>query len=198
MADVLVLLDDDVALAGADRDRDDLVLELARALGSGRLVLGRHREFVLLLAGDLPLLGDVLGGDAHVIAVKGVPQAVLDHGVDKVEVAHLLAVAQMGAVRRLAHAFLAADDKDIAVAVLDRLGAQRHRAQAGAANLVHRPGRHFLRQAGAHGGLAGGVLAFAGGQDLAQDHLGHFLAADIGAGKRFGDRRLTQLVGGQA
>jgi hypothetical protein len=36
-------------------------------------------ELVLLLAGDLPLSGDVLRRVAHVIAVEGLPQAVLDH-----------------------------------------------------------------------------------------------------------------------
>ena len=56
------------------------------------------REAVLVLAADLPFGGDVLGGVAHVIAVEGVDQAVLQHGVDEFQVAHLHAVAQMGGV----------------------------------------------------------------------------------------------------
>ena len=52
-------------------------------------------ETVLVFAGDLPAGGDVLGRLAHVVAVEGVPQPVLDHGVDEGEVAHLLAVAQV-------------------------------------------------------------------------------------------------------
>ena len=92
---IFVGVDHDVALAGLDRDRRDLVLEVAGLLRGLGLVLRGDREFVLLRAGDLPLLGDVLGGVAHVVAVEGVPQAVLDHGVDQFEGAHLHAVAQM-------------------------------------------------------------------------------------------------------
>jgi acetyl-CoA C-acetyltransferase len=48
--------------------------------------------------------------------VKGVPESVLDHGVDEGEVAHLLAAAQVLSVRRLAHALLAARHHDVGVA----------------------------------------------------------------------------------
>ena len=111
------------------------------------------------LAGDLPFLGDVLGGGAHVVAVEGVPQPVVDHGVDQLGVAHLGAVAQMHAVRRLAHALLAAGDDDVGVASPDRLKAERHRAQAGAAELVDADRRSFHGNAGVDRGLAGRVLA---------------------------------------
>ena len=103
--------------------------------------------------------GDVLGRRAHVVAVEGIPQAVLDHGVDELDVAHLGAVAQVRAVRRLAHALLAAGDDDLGRAELDLLGAERHGAQARAAQLVHAPGRRVDRDAGADRGLAGRVLA---------------------------------------
>ena len=72
-------------------DRNDLVLELAGLLRGLGLVLRGDRELVLLAARDLLLLGDVLGGGAHVVAVEGIPQPVLDHGVDHLERAHLLA-----------------------------------------------------------------------------------------------------------
>ena len=55
-ADVLVLVDDDVALAGLDGEGRDLVGELAGLLRRLGLVLAGERELVLLLAGDLPLL----------------------------------------------------------------------------------------------------------------------------------------------
>ena len=111
-ADVLVLVDHDFALAGLDRDRRDLVLELAGLLSCFGLVLRGDGELVLLFARDLPLGGNVLGGVAHVVAIEGVPKAVLDHRVDELRVAHLGAVAQVRAVRRLAHAFLATGDND--------------------------------------------------------------------------------------
>ena len=124
-ADVLVGVDDDVALAGLDGEGGDLVLEPTGLLGGLGLVLGSQRELVLLLAGELPLGGDVLGGRAHVVAVEGVPEAVLDHGVDELHVAHLLTRAQVGGVGRERHALLAAGDDDGVVAERDMLRAER-------------------------------------------------------------------------
>ena len=62
---------------------DDLVLEPAGLLRRLGLVLRGDGELVLLVAGDLPLRGDVLGRVAHVVAVEGIHQAVLDHRVDE-------------------------------------------------------------------------------------------------------------------
>src|SRR3546814_14393564 len=67
---------------------------------------------------------------AHVVTVEVIPQAIADQGVDEAEVAHLLAGPQIGGMGRLAHAFLAAGDDDAAVAVDDRLAAQRHGARS--------------------------------------------------------------------
>ena len=138
---------------------------LLRRLG---LVLRGGREGVLLGAGDLAFLRHVLGGVAHVIAVEGVPQAVLEHGVDHLELAHLGAVAQMRGVRRLAHALLAADHHDRGVAVADRLPAEGDGAQARAAELVDAKRGLLDRNAGIDRGLARRVLALTGAQDLAQ------------------------------
>ena len=69
---------------------DDLVLELAGLLGGLGLVLRGNGEAVLLLARDLPLARDVLGRVAHVVAVEGIPQAVLDHGVDELRASPIL------------------------------------------------------------------------------------------------------------
>ena len=64
------------------------------------------------------------------VAVERVPQPVADHRVDELGVAHLDTVAQVDAVRRLAHALLPAGDDDFRVAVADRLITERHGAQA--------------------------------------------------------------------
>ena len=113
-------------------------------------------------------------------------------------VAHLRAVAQMLRSAAPAHRFLAAGDHDVAVAVEDRLIAERDRAQAGAAELVHAPGRALDRDAGGDRGLPGRVLALTGGQDLAHDDLGDLAALDAGALERRLDRDLAQFVGRQA
>ena len=92
--------------------------------------------------------------------------------VDQLRVAHLGAVAQMHAVRRLAHALLAAGDDDLAVAGADRLGAERDGAQARAAQLVdadRRSSRPGCRPPMA--AWRAGFWPVAGGQDLAQDDL---------------------------
>ena len=98
------------------------------------------------------------------------------------------------AVRRLAHALLAAGDDDLAVAAADRLIAERHGAQPRAAELVDAVGGLLDRDAGADRRLARRVLALAGGQDLAQDDLGDLARLDAGALQRLGDRDLAELV----
>ncbi len=130
---MLVILDDRLAAPGRDLDRDDLVLEAARLLRGLGLLLRGGGKGVLLLARNLPALGNVLGGVAHMVAVEGVPEPVSDHRIDQLGVAHLDAVSEMNAVRRLAHALLAAGDDDVAVAGADRLIAERHGAQPRAA-----------------------------------------------------------------
>ena len=192
----LVGIDHHVALAALDGDRNDLVLELAFLHGRFGLVLRSGGELVLLLAGDLPLLGHVLGGRAHVVALEGIHQAVAEHGVDQLRVAHLDAVAQMHDVGRLAHAFLAAGDDDVGIAHLDRLEAQRHRAQAGTAKLIDAIGGLLDGNAGVDGGLTGGVLPGAGGQHLTQHDFGHFTRLDARALQRFPDRDFAQVMGG--
>ena len=137
---------------------DDLVLERPAFCAASALCLRGGGEVVLLLAGDLPALRDVLGGVAHVVAVEGIPQPVADHRIDELGIAHLDAVAQMDAVRRLAHALLAAGDDDLGIAVADRLIAERHGAQPRAAELVDAVGGDLERDAGGDRGLPRRVL----------------------------------------
>jgi hypothetical protein len=119
------------------------------------------REFVLHLARDLPLLGHVLGRDAHVVAVEGVPQAVLDHGVDHLPVAHLLAGAQMPSSTwgdRLMLSWPPATT--ISLSPWLTAARQRHRRRPEPQTwLMTSPGRRFLRQAGLDMRLARRVLA---------------------------------------
>ena len=67
----------------------------------------------------------------------------------------------------------------VGVAVGDLLHAERDGAQARAADLVEAPGGRLLRHAGVDRGLAGRVLALAGGQHLAEDDL-----VDLGRPRR--------------
>src|SRR5690606_28335704 len=101
-------------------------------------------------------LGHVFGGDAHVVLVVNVPQAVHDHGVDHLPVAHALAVATaVEHVRAGTHVFLATGDHDLAVAPGHGLSRQHHSLQARATHGVDGECRCFLGHAGLHHGLAG-------------------------------------------
>ena len=74
-------------------------------------------------------------------------------------------------MRGLAHALLATGGDNVGVTTGDLLHTERHGAKAGAAQLVHAPGRAFGGDTGIDGSLAGGVLAGTGGEHLAEDHL---------------------------
>jgi hypothetical protein len=77
--DTVILGDDDLLLVTLGilddgLDGDDLVVELALGLSVGGLVEGKSSELVLLLAGDVVLGGDVLGGDTLERKKKGISQ----------------------------------------------------------------------------------------------------------------------------
>ena len=198
-ARIFVGVDDDVALAAGYRHRRDLVLEPSGFLRRFGLVLRADGEAILLLAGDLPFFGDVLRRVAHVIAVKGVNEAVLQHGVDELHFPHLDAAAQIGGMGGKRHRFLAARDDDVGVAVGDLLHAERDRAQTAAAQLIDAESGLLLRNASLHRRLARRILTLRRGEDLPEDHLVHFARVDLGGfeGALDGDR--AQVVrGGRA
>src|SRR6266850_2264730 len=162
------------------------------------LVLARDGELILILARDRVLLGHVLGGDAHVVLVVDVPQAVHDHRVDELGVAHAEAVARaVQHMRREAHRLLAARDDDVGIAVRDRLRAEHRRFQSRAAHLVDGHRGNHVRQPGLDRGLARAVLADAGGQHLAHDHLGNLLGLHARALEHVLDYQRAKLRGGR-
>ena len=119
------------------------------------------------------LRGDVLGGLAHVVAVEGVPQAVLDHGVDELRgrpsSCRCAGARACGAMR---HDSWPPATTIVGVAVGDLLHAERDGAQAGAAELVQAPGRSppaGCRRPSRPGGPGSGPAPAV--QDLAEDHL---------------------------
>ena len=86
---MLICINDDIGLTALHRESHDLVCKTAGALRGFGLVLRCDGELVLLVAGKLPLAGNVFSSDAHVVAVKGVGEAIFQHGVDHLEIAHL-------------------------------------------------------------------------------------------------------------
>ncbi len=176
---------------------DDFVFELAGLSGSLSFVLRADRKLVLLVARQLILLGDVLGGRAHVIALERIHQAVTQHRIDELHIAHLGAFAQMRDVRSLAHAFLTTGNDDLCAAQ-DLLRAKRHGPKTRATELVHTPSRCFHRNAGADRSLACRVLSGVGGQHLPHDHFRNVANRHIGALQGGLNSDFAQFVGGQA
>ena len=180
-----------------DHHGDDLVLKLAGLLGGLGLLLGGGGKGVQLLAGDAPDIADVLGGGAHVIVVVGVPQAVLDHGVHQLLVAHAGAPAGVhGGKGGGAHVLGAAADDHVGVPGQDGPGALDDGLHAGAAHHAHGVGGDGEGHAGLDGHLAGGVLALGGGQDAAEHHLVHLLGLHVGPRQRLLDHDGAQVGGG--
>ena len=178
-ARIFVGVDDDVALAGRNGHGRNLVLEPSGLLGRFRLVLRADGEAILLLAGELPFLGDVFRRVAHVIAVKGVDEAVCQHGVDELHLAHFDAAAQIGGMGGERHRFLAARHDDLGVAAGDLLQPERNRAQTAAAELIDAEGRLFLGNASLHRRLARRILTLRRGEDLPENHLVDVTGLDL-------------------
>ena len=135
---MLVAVEDDrLTLALGNRDRGYLVLEAPSLHGGDRPALRLGGIGILRLAAQAVFLREVLGGDAHVAVVEGVPQAIVDHAVEHLRMPHAQAAARAGQqVGGEAHVFLAAGDDHLGVAATDRLDGQMHGLEAGAADLV--------------------------------------------------------------
>jgi hypothetical protein len=118
----LVHLDDRLALAALDGDRDDLLGQAALVGGRDRALVGAQRPAVEVEPRQLQLVAHLGGLDEHLLAGERVREPVVDHRVERLHVAH--AVAEAGArqqVRRLRHRLHAAADADLDVARADRL-----------------------------------------------------------------------------
>ena len=184
----LVLLELDDLLLDLHGDGNDLIVKTAGSLSSLGLLLGGSAEGVELFAGDTPNIADVLGGGAHVVVVERIPQAVLDHGVDKLLVAHAGAPAGVGSgIRSGAHVLGAAADDDIGIAGEDGAASLNDGLHTGAADHAHGVSGNGIGDTGLDGHLAGNVLALGSGQDAAEHQLIHVLRSDICALQSFLD-----------
>ena len=194
---ILVLLELHDLLLDLDGHGHDLIIELAGGLSSLGLLLGSGGESVLLLAGDAPDVVDILGSGAHVIVVISVPQAVLDHGVDQLLVAHTSAPAGVGSgIGSGAHVLGTTADHDVTVTGQNGAGALDNGLHAGAAHHTHGISGNGIRNAGLDGNLTGNVLTLSSGQDAAEHDLVHVLGSHVGALQRFLDNDSAHLGGG--
>ncbi len=116
------------------------------------------------------------------VVVERIPQAVLDHGVNKLLVAHAGAPAGVGrGIGGGAHVLGAAADDDVGVAGKDGAASLDHGLHAGAADHADGVGGNGVGEACAHADLTGDVLAEAGGQDAAEHQLIDIFGGDVRA-----------------
>jgi len=109
-------------------------------------------------------------------------------------IAHAHPGAQIGGMRREAHALLAAREHDLALPGPDLLSGEGHRAETGTADLVDAEGGLALGDAGQDGGLACRILPLRGGEHLAEDHLVHLAGFEPGLLQRRAEGGRTQLM----
>ena len=76
------------SLSLRDRDRQDFVLEPARSVAPRGFLVAPRRELVLLRPADVVVLGDDFARVAHVALLERAPEAVVDHRIDDLAVAH--------------------------------------------------------------------------------------------------------------
>ena len=147
---------------------------------TGKMVAGRH----------------VLGGDAHVIVVESVPEAVPDHLVHKFDIAHAPPPACGGQdIGSLRHVLHAACHHTAGLSGADGQRGFRHGLEAGTADLVHRPRRDLHGDTGLDGGLTRGVLAQPRLKDVAHDDFFHHAGIHATPGKGRADGHGPQLDG---
>ncbi|MNP34200.1 hypothetical protein D3C76_1274760 [compost metagenome] len=139
----------------------------------------------------------VLGRDAHVVIVEGVPQTVLNHAVDQLRMTHAQTGACLGQdIGAQAHVFLTASDHQLRVTATDGLHGQVNCLQARAADFVQGQGRGGLWQARLDGCLARGVLPGTCAQHLAEDHFIDLAGIDTGLLQQLTNYRGAQVGGG--
>ncbi len=144
------------------------------------------------------LFGDKLAGHAHVLIVAGAPEAVVDHGVDGLGVAHAKPLARIGQkVRRVGHGFHATGDGDLGIASGDGLGCEADSLETGAANHVDGESGYGVGETTAKSSLARGILAEAGGENTAHDALGNVGRIDGRTLDGGADRDGSEFDGGE-
>jgi len=165
-------------MASRDLHGDNLCGKSALLLRLQGPPVAGDRVIVLLAPREAAFGSAAVRQDAHGKTTVRVPEAVPEHAVDQLGVAHAISAAGLGQqIGRGRHVFRAAGHDHVCVAALDGLGGEHHGLQPRAADLVDRGRPHARGNAGRHCGLPGHVLAQPGAEDVPQDHLVDLLRA---------------------
>src|SRR5579883_1998364 len=137
-ARLLVGIEDGRAFPPWHLNRHDLVAKTPGLDGMYRALLALQRELVEFFACQVVIRADIFGGDAHVAVIEDIPQAILNHLINYLPVAHAVAEAcLLQQVRSAAHALHAASKHHFVIAQAYRLSREYDAFQAAAADLVH-------------------------------------------------------------
>ena len=127
------------------------------------------------------MLVDLFGEQAHGLVGEDVVEAVVGHVVAEGDVAVFEAFAAFFEhVGCAGHRFLPAGDDDVEFSGADELVGEGDGVDAGEAHFVDAQGGDVHGDAGGDGGLAGGHLAGAGGEDLSHDDVVDVFGGDSG------------------
>ena len=166
-----------LAVRTGHRHRDDLPAEPSRLARRSRLGLRGSAELVELAAGQLPLAGDELGGEAlgHQVREAG----------RQPRRGRAVTAGEVRAHRDAGHRLHSAGQPELDLPGHHRLGHVDHRAEPAATEPVHRLARDGDGEAGGESGGAGdveGLLSHLG--HAAEDDVLHPLGGDAGPGQR--------------
>ncbi len=150
------------ALAGTDGDGGDLAVETPLAARRLATVLRFEGVGVLLLAGDVVLAGQGLGGAPHQLVAHRIEVTVDDVRVVQGSVAHTQAPAGVQQERHAAHRLHPAGQHDAGLAAGDGAGGVEHGLHPRQAGLVDGEGRALDREPRGDGHLARRIRAVAG------------------------------------
>ncbi|MPM80724.1 hypothetical protein SDC9_127774 [bioreactor metagenome] len=133
------------------------------------------------------------------VVVVHVPQAVLNHGVHQLLVAHARAPTGVRCDKGSGgHVLRAAADHHVGVPGQNGACTFNDRLHTGAADHAHGVGGNGIGDAGLDGHLTGNVLAKARGQDAAEHNLVHLLGLHARAVQGFLNHDGSKVGGGNA
>ena len=193
----LIGINDHRALLALDLYGNDLVLELALSHSLFALLLAVGGELIEHFAGQVPLLGNIFGSDAHVIVIESIPQGVIYHGIYQGSIAHAVAVTALHhGVGGERHALHTAGYYDIGIASLDHLSGHIDTVQTGTADDIDGNGGGGHRQASLQGSLTGDILAQTSLDNAAHVNMVDLLGGNAGAVQGLLDNDGTEFSGG--
>jgi hypothetical protein len=135
---VLVGGEDGRTLAARNLNGDDLVLELAGHLCGGEALLRTQCPPILCFSADLEFAYEIFGVPARVLVRKRVIEAVAQHAVIELPVAHTVApAAARDQVGRQIHVLHASGHRGLDRARYDLVGCRHDRLHARAADAVN-------------------------------------------------------------